>query len=157
LRSFLLLRTAQFVTTLGPAIAINPNCLNQEKSKMAQPSAATATERTAWPFPNPDVIKLYQPAVEKLSNYSSAVCDAYATMGTEWLSFVNRRLHVDLSLPQRLAKCKSPQDCLQEWSKFMMAATEDYKTEFIRLSEMSSNGTQQAVAAFRFTVNGSTK
>lgn len=87
--------------------------------------------------------------VAGLSEYSGALCDGYTAMSTEWLSFINRRLHADMSLPVRMARCGSPQDMMQAWSDFMLHAAADYQTEFQRLGAMSERISHEAAALLR--------
>ena len=107
---------------------------------MARPAAAP-------PAMNSEMIELCQPIVEGMTQYGSALSDGYAAIGTEWLNFVNRRFHVDMSLAGRLAKCGSPQALMQEWTTFMTTAAEDYRNEFTRLAEMNSTASQRAISA----------
>ncbi|MEQ1650856.1 MAG: phasin family protein [Hyphomicrobium sp.] len=87
--------------------------------------------------------------VAGLSEYSGALCDGCTAMSAEWLSFINRRLHADMSLPVRMARCGSPQDLMQAWSDFMLHAAADYQTEFQRLGAMSARISHDAAATLR--------
>ncbi|MEQ1576261.1 MAG: phasin family protein [Hyphomicrobium sp.] len=116
---------------------------------MAQSDTVRKAAGPAWSFQKAGMLELYQPAVDGMTKYSSAMFDAYTAMGTEWLGFINRRLHVDLSLTAQLAKCTGPQDYLQEWAKFMKTAAEDYRNEFSRLAEMNTAISKQAATAFQ--------
>lgn len=93
------------------------------------------------------MFELYRPLVEGAANCSNVLCDGYAAIGAEWIGFVNRRLHTDLTLATRLAKCGSPQDIMQEWASFMNTAADDYRREFARLAEMNSATSQRAISA----------
>jgi Phasin protein len=117
--------------------------------------AAKNAHAAALPPMNAEILEICQPIVEGLTQYNGALCDGYAAMGNEWLNFVNRRLHTDLSLPGRLAKCRSPQDFFGEWSTFMTTAAEDYRTEFSRLAEINSAATQRAMSSVQ--ANGISK
>lgn len=107
--------------------------------------AATA----AVPPINAEILEICQPIVDGLTKCSGILSDGYAAMGNEWLNFVNRRLHTDLSLPGRLAKCGSPQDLFREWATFVTAAAEDYRNEFSRLAEINSSASQRAMSSVR--------
>ena len=117
-------------------------------------AAKNATAAVLPPI-STEILEICQPIVEGLTQYNGALCDGYAAMGTEWLKFVNRRFHTDLSLPGRLAKCGSPQDFFGEWSTFMTTAAEDYRNEFSRLAEINSAATQRAMSSGR--ANGENK
>lgn len=110
------------------------------------PALATA------PALNAEMLELYRPVVDGLTKYSGVLCDGYAAMGTEWLTFFNRRMHADISLPARLAKCTSPQALFTEWASFMSTTAEDYRTEFGRLADIGTATSQRALSAAR--VNG---
>lgn len=111
------------------------------------PPVDVAKPATTTSAMNAEIIDICQPIVEGITQYGSALSDGYAAMGTEWLNFVNRRFHVDMSLAGRLAKCDSPQALIQEWSMFMTTAAEDYRNEFTRLAEMNSTASQRAISA----------
>jgi Phasin protein len=114
---------------------------------MTPNDAAKAVLSAALPPLNTELLGICQPIVQGMTQYSGALCDGYAAMGTEWLGFVNRRLHYDMSLAGRLAKCGSPQDLVQEWAAFMTMAAEDYRNEFTRLTELNSTASQRAISA----------
>jgi Phasin protein len=114
---------------------------------MTPSDAAKAVPSAALPPVNTEMLEICQPIVQGMTQYSGALCDGYAAMGTEWLNFVNRRLHADMSLPGRLVKCASPQYLFQEWAAFMTMTAEDYRNEFARLAEMNTAASQRAVVA----------
>jgi hypothetical protein len=86
----------------------------------------------------PEMRDALLPFVDVMTKYNGAICDGYAAMGAEWLNFINRRLHIDLSLPVRLANCHTSQDVFKEWSAFLATAAEDYRREFARLAELNT-------------------
>jgi hypothetical protein len=98
-------------------------------------------------FSRSEFIELYDPIVKGLTTYSGAMCDGYTAMSAEWLTFLNRRLHIDLSLAATMARCCTPQDVVQEWSNFMTTAANDYRTECERLAEISTATSQKVVAS----------
>jgi Phasin protein len=106
-----------------------------------------ARSAAASPAMNAEMIEICQPIVKGMTQYGSALSDGYAAIGTEWLNFVNRRVHVDMSMAGRLARCNSPQALMQEWSTFMTTAAEDYRNEFTRLAELNSTASQRAISA----------
>jgi Phasin protein len=116
---------------------------------------ARGARLAAFPTVNADVLEICQPIVAGMSQYSGALSDGYAAMGSEWLRFINRRFHIDMSLATRMSKCSSPQDLMQEWSTFMTTAADDYRNEFTRLTEMNSTASQAAMSAIH--ANGGSK
>lgn len=112
-------------------------------NKSVSPQNFVASPRAA----SNEMADLYGPMMAGLTRYSGAVCDGYTAMSSEWLSFLNKRLHTDLSLAARLAQCGSPQEYMQEWSNFMNMAATDYRHEFERLAQISTAASQKMVAS----------
>ncbi|MBK9080158.1 MAG: phasin family protein [Hyphomicrobium sp.] len=98
-------------------------------------------------FSGSEIVELYDPIVKGMATYGGAMCDGYTAMSAEWLAFLNRRLHLDLSLAATLAYCRTPHEAMQEWSNFITASANDYRAEFERLAEISNTTSQQVVAS----------
>jgi len=112
-------------------------------------------EMTAFRFDpattSANMMELYRPMVRGMSDYGNALCDGYTAFATEWIQFVNRRLHADLALQVKLSQCSAPDDMMQAWSAFMSAAAGDYSKEFSRLSEIGSAASQRVASAAQTT------
>lgn len=65
--------------------------------------------------------------------------EGWATLGSEWLDFVNRRLKEDLRLPARLCACRSPEEVRDAYAAFWLKAADDYQKEFALLSRLGSS------------------
>ncbi len=108
-------------------------------------------EATAFRFDaatsSANMMELYRPMVRGMSDYGNALCDGCTAFATEWLQFVNRRLHADLALNVKLSQCSAPDEMMQAWSAFMSTAASDYSKEFSRLSEIGSTATQRVASA----------
>jgi hypothetical protein len=108
------------------------------------------TSNDVWSmFSKDEFIELYDPVIKGVTAYSGVMCDGYTAMSAEWLAFLNRRLHIDLSLAATLARCDTPQECAQEWSNFFTTATNEYSAEFERLSEMMTATSQEVMSSWR--------
>lgn len=118
-----------------------------DAARAAAPAPLPQVNPAALQPMNTEMLEICQPIVHGVTQYSGALCDGYAAMGAEWLNFVNRRLHADMSLPGRLVKCASPQHVLQEWAAFMTMSAEDYRNEFARLAEINTAASQRAITA----------
>ena len=116
---------------------------------MPQIDTARPGVSCALPQAKSEMIELYQPIIDGIAQYNGALYDGFAAIGSEWLNFMNRRLHGEVLLAGRLAKCSSPQNLMQEWANFMSTAAEDYRAEFARLSEMNAAASQRAISAAR--------
>lgn len=106
-------------------------------------------------FGSGEMAEMYEPMINGLTKCSGAVCDGYTAMSAEWLTFLNKRLHVDLSLAARLARCTTPQEYVQEWTNFLTAAATDYRHEFERLAQISNAASQKLATAMH--TNGSSR
>lgn len=94
-----------------------------------------------------NMLELCRPMVRGMSDYGNAMCDGCTAFATEWLQFVNRRLHAELALQVKISQCTAPGDVMAAWSVFMSTAASDYSKEFSRLSEIGSAASQRVVSA----------
>jgi hypothetical protein len=142
-----------------PAVGLNHDCKKIARETligalkgirtMPQIDAGKAANSMTSQPANSDLLEMCQPIIEGMAQYNGALCDGFAAIGTEWLNFMNRRLHGDMLLAGRLAQCGSPQDLMQEWATFMSTTAEDYRTEFARLTEMNAAASQRAISSVR--------
>jgi Phasin protein len=121
---------------------------------MLQADTAKLSSVSELPAAGAEIREIYQPMVEGMTEFGGALCDAYSAMGSEWIGFVNRRLHSDFLLAGKLAKCGTPQELLGEWSAFMTTAAADYRNELSRIAEMNAAASQHAISAIH--ANGGT-
>jgi hypothetical protein len=70
--------------------------------------------------------------------WNGKMYEGMATLGCEWLDFVNRRMKEDLRLPQRVCACQSPEELRDTYASFWRQAADDYQKELARLSQLSS-------------------
>lgn len=96
-----------------------------------------------------DIVEMYRPVVAGLINCGGAICDSYTAIGTEWLNFMNRRLHTDFSLANSLTKCTTPQQYVEAWTGFFTAAATDYRNQFEKMAEMSSTATEKITSTLQ--------
>ena len=80
-----------------------------DAARAAAPAPLPQVNPAALQPMNTEMLEICQPIVQGMTQYSGALCDGYAAMGAEWLNFVNRRLHADMSLPGPVGKmCIAP-------------------------------------------------
>ena len=70
--------------------------------------------------------------------WNGQMYEGMATLGCEWLDFVNRRMKEDLLLPQRVCACRSPEELRDTYTSFWRQAVDDYQKELAQLSRLSS-------------------
>ena len=85
-----------------------------------------------------DAIKGDQ-APQIISGFNDRLYESLATLNTEWIGFINRRLAEDFAVPQRLADCKTMQDIWAVHGAFFRKASEHYLEAFQRLTKAGSD------------------
>lgn len=68
-----------------------------------------------------------------------------ATMNKEVASFIDRRLTHDRDTVHALAECKTPQEAMAVWGKFVETASRHYAEEFGAIAGMSVDQAREAV------------
>jgi hypothetical protein len=94
-----------------------------------------------------------QPAdAQALGSQVTGPVKALARCQLEVMGFVNRRAQAQMELPQRLSRCRTPQDFMAEQVNFWHTAWEQYSESTQRIMEASSqvfaqgfNGSGQGV------------
>jgi hypothetical protein len=100
------------------------------------------------PFPIPAAaFGLWGPAVVGAARANGKMYEGLATLGTEWLDFVNRRLKEDLKLPQLLCACRSPEETRDIYVAFWQRAMDDYQKELTVMTRLGSQLVNNSMAA----------
>lgn len=68
-----------------------------------------------------------------------------AKMNREIADFIERRLTHDRETVHALAECKSPQECVEVWGKFVETASRQYAEEFGTIAGMGVDQAREAV------------
>jgi hypothetical protein len=74
--------------------------------------------------------ELWAPALAGAAKWNGKMYEGLATLGSEWLDFVNRRLKEDLNLAPRVCACRSPDEMRDTYVAFWRQAIDDYQKEF---------------------------
>jgi hypothetical protein len=117
---------------------------------MFDKSAAEAerpAELSATPFAIPTWPIAAWPSTVQSAGWNGKVLQCLATLGGEWLDFVNRRLKEDVNLAPRLAACRSPDEMSKAYVTFWQKLVDDYRKEFAVLGKLG--GEIAASAAVR--------
>lgn len=77
------------------------------------------------------------PMFEAAAQLTTKMCEGVTEIGKELAEFTARRVQEDLTLPARLATCKSPQDVQQVYLDFWTTAFAQYQNEFGRLAKLN--------------------
>jgi hypothetical protein len=81
-------------------------------------------------------IVLWQPDWEGLMLANARLHDGFVAVSDEWQAFVCRRLEADQRLWQELVGAKTPVALWSAYQKFWQGAFEDYRDEYLALSQL---------------------
>ena len=107
-----------------------------------QPSGDVPTP--AWVV-NP--LQVLNPMLSGLQAWQGKGGKAVAALNTEWLTFVNRRIHEDFSLPHQLGSAKTPEEMWRVYAGFWEHTLDDYQAEYKELLRLSSDAATESLAA----------
>jgi hypothetical protein len=82
---------------------------------------------------------LWGPALAGAAQWNGKMYEGIATLASEWLNFVTRRLKDDLRLPQHLCACRSP-EAMRDVQLPSGSAPSRTTTRNLRLSPNSAAG-----------------
>jgi hypothetical protein len=91
--------------------------------------------------------ELWGPAMAGAAKWNGKMYEGFATLSSEWLDFVNRRLKEDLNLPQRVCACRSPDEMRDTCVAFWRQAIDDYQKEFNVMAKLGSGVVGKSLAA----------
>lgn len=77
------------------------------------------------------------PLIETSVKMTDTLCTRAIEVATELTDFTLLRMQEDVRLPERLARCRSPQDVQQTWVDFWKKAFDQYGSEWARLAELN--------------------
>jgi hypothetical protein len=91
--------------------------------------------------------ELWGPALVGAAKWNGKMYEGFATLGSEWLDFVNRRLKEDLNFPQRICACRSPDEVRETYVGFWSQAVDDYQKEFAVMAKLGSGFLSNSLTA----------
>src|SRR5262249_20870957 len=75
--------------------------------------------------------------------------EGFATIASEWQSFVGGRLREDFALMQRVAHCRTADQVWAAYAEFWQTAVEDYGREYLIMGRHMARVMSASVAAAR--------
>jgi Phasin protein len=81
-----------------------------------------------------------------MGNFGAAAVEAWAEVGSEWLSFVARRVQQDLQTQSAVLQCRTPAELMAVQSEFVQTAIGAYQAEAERMTALMERATRTAVA-----------
>jgi len=79
---------------------------------------------------------LWQPDLGWLKIANAQLHHSFVAITGEWQAFVGRRVQEDLRLWEELAGAKAPAELWSAYTKFWQTAVEDYRHEYLTLSNL---------------------
>jgi hypothetical protein len=73
---------------------------------------------------------MWPPMLGAMATWNRESQEGLAQLSNEWLAFANRRMKEDLSLPQRLLACQSPEEVWGLYAGFWRNLLNDYCNEY---------------------------
>ena len=96
--------------------------------------------RVGSPLMTPGIaLGMWGPAFTCGLKLNAMAHEGFALTTTEWQDFVGRRLKEDMSLVQRVASSKSPDEIWGAYVEFWQKAADDYGKEFATIARLSGD------------------
>lgn len=92
-------------------------------------------------------LEMWAPMLGATAKWSGEAQQGFVRFSREWLEFVARRMKEDLSLPQRLLACRSPEDVWGIYVGYWQKLFDDYRNEYAVMAKLGSALAEKAVAA----------
>ena len=101
------------------------------------------------PFGLEAFMEINRPALAAMAQVNGKVYDSIATMNTQWVAFVNRRLQKDFGMPKQLAACKTVQEIYGVYTDFFQTAVSDYQSEFEEMTKLGRSLADETLQAMQ--------
>jgi len=97
----------------------------------------------------PAAFGMWAPMLGANTTWNADMQLGFARLGNEWLEFVMRRTKEDLTLPQRLCACRSPEDVWGVYVGYWQQLLEDYRQEYAVMAKLGSRLADNSAARIR--------
>jgi hypothetical protein len=101
------------------------------------------------PFGLEALMEFNRPALAVMAQMNGKVYENLANMNKNWVSFVNRRLKEEFSMPKQLATCKTVQEMYGVYADFFQAAVADYQSEFEQMGKLGKTLADETMQALQ--------
>jgi hypothetical protein len=108
-----------------------------EHETPAEPSTVPAWPNAIWP------------SVADAASWNEKALQGLTMLGGEWLDFVTRRLKEEVSLPTKLAACRSPNEMSSVYAAFWQKLVDVYWKEFAVLGKLGGDMAASAASVQR--------
>ena len=93
------------------------------------------------PFDVETILEMSNPATEVVKTFNSKLVENVGAYQKEWFGFFSQRWQENMTLPLRLATCKSMPEVQQVYADFWKRAAEQYGTEFSHVIDAAQHKT----------------
>ena len=101
----------------------------------------------------------WQPMLLAMATWNGHLGMTFASIGSEWCDFVQRRLKKDMATTEKVAICRTSDEALKILASHYQKTAEDYREEFMTLARLGSGlaGTnvETAYKCFDYMARGS--
>lgn len=111
---------------------------------METPKSADANHIQTAPFDVETMIEMSTPATEVVKTFNSKIVENVSACQKEWFGFFSQRWMESMTLPLKLATCKSFPEVQQVYASYWKRAAEQYGAEFSHVVEAAQHKTEAA-------------
>ncbi len=81
---------------------------------------------------------MWQPMLLAMATWNGHVGMTFASIGSEWCDFLQRRLQQDMATTEKIAGCGNSEEALKILTLHYQKTAEDYREEFKTLARLGS-------------------
>jgi Phasin protein len=119
-------------------------CITALKGVPMEIQGQPSVPKAASAFDVETMIEMTSPANEAVKMFNSKLAENASAYQKEWFGFFNLRWHENISLPMRLAACRSPMEAQQVYLDYWKRTFAQYQAEFTHLFELAQQKTMEA-------------
>lgn len=102
-------------------------------------------------------LEIWSPVLSGIQSWNSCCGAGVAALGSEWMSFLNRRLSEDFALSRQMASCRDPEDMWRVYADFLQRMADDYQKEFGELARMGSGIATESLNALHQSIGATAR
>jgi hypothetical protein len=102
----------------------------------------------------PLALSAWNPLLAAALNANALAHEGFGTLGSEWQTFVGRRLQQNCALVQRLSQSRTSDQVVSAYRDFWHQVAESYGTELTTLTKLMTGMTSKMVMAAQITSQG---
>ena len=114
-------------------------------------SRSTGSEMSAEGQVGPLALSAWSPLLAAALNANALAHEGFGTLGSEWQTFVGRRLQQNCALIRRLSQSRTSDQVVSAYTDFWQQVAESYGKELTTLTKLMTGMTSKIVMAAQAT------